>query len=168
MGNRRKLGLLSVVLAGSMAMVHGSPLDCACVANLSALQKNACKGVVTVLCTLASKRFSTNVLPGSCNEVPASGVVMNAGTNVIVRNVMELQSNQFQCIVRFVATPQVPVASPTVACPTNTTVDCGSGWNFDLPVPITACSGVTVTEFATANSGTGLATGSPYYRTMEV
>jgi len=125
-------------------MEAAPPVDCDCVSNLPALQI-ACPGIVPDLCAIATHCFSTNVLAGSCNQVPPPGVTMRVGTNFIVLNVLDPQGNLFQCLVPFIVTAPLPPPGLTLACSSNKTVESGSGWSFDPPVALTAGCGVTVT-----------------------
>ena len=55
------------------------------------------------------------------------------GTYPLTLQVMDLQSNVYNCTISFVVLAQVPAPPLTVVCPTNKTVECGSGWSFDSP-----------------------------------
>jgi hypothetical protein len=71
---------------------------------------------------------------------------LNAGTYPLTLQVMDLQSNIYNCTITFTVLPQSPPPPLTVVCPTNKTVECGSGWSFDSPVVLSSCCGVNITS----------------------
>lgn len=71
-------------------------------------------------------------------------MTFGVGSYSINLTVQDLQSNYVSCAVQLTVLPQVPTPPLTVVCPTNKTVECGSGWSFDSPVILSSCCGVTV------------------------
>jgi hypothetical protein len=125
-----------VILIGFALLARGGPVppvDCNCVANLGALQTNACQGIVPDLCALGGNCFSTNLLAGSCSQTPAAGTIVGAGTNNILLSVMDAQSNVVQYVVSFNVSPPTP--SLQFICGPSKTVPCGSAWFF-IPVDV--------------------------------
>ncbi len=111
------------------------PLNCNCLTNITV----TCPGIVPDLCALFAPCFTTNMLPGSCTQSFPPGMQFPVGNYSINLTVQSLQSNYYSCAVQFTVLPPVPVTNLTVACPTNKTVECGSGWNFNPPVVLSAC-----------------------------
>ena len=104
-----------------------------------------CPGFVPDLCALAVNCFNTNYMPGSCIQGFPPGMQFVAGSYVINLQVMDLQSNVYNCAVPFVVNPVVPPPGLTVVCPTNSkTVECGSGWTFDPPIIVSSCCGASM------------------------
>ncbi len=157
-----KSRILSVCLGAALAafpfvlpaQISGPPpIDCGCVSNLPALQAT-CPGTVPDLCAIATNCFSTNMLPGSCTQGIAPGAQYPVGTYILNFQVLNLQSNAVSCAVPFVVSPPVPTPKLTVTCPTNKTVECGSGWYFDLPIIVSSCCGVSMpaTDIVVSNA----------------
>ncbi len=119
-----------------------SGLDCNCFTNLTL----TCPANVPDFCALAANCFGTNMIPGSCTQNFPPGMPLTAGSYPIFVQVLDLQSNAFNCIVNVTVQPPVPAPPLTVVCPTNKTVECGGGWSFDSPVILSSCCGVTVTS----------------------
>ena len=117
-------------------------IDCNCLTNVTV----TCPGFVPDLCVMAANCFGTNVLPGSCTQNFPPGMQLVAGTYPLTLQVMDLQSNLYNCTISFIVLPQVPTPGLSVVCPTNKIVECGSGWSFDSPVVLSACCGVTITS----------------------
>ncbi len=118
------------------------PINCNCLTNVTV----TCPGFVPDLCVQAANCFGTNLLPGSCTQNFPAGLPLNAGTYPLTLQVMDLQSNVYNCTVTFTVLPQTPPPPLTVVCPTNKTVECGSGWSFDSPIILSSCCGVNVTS----------------------
>lgn len=117
-----------------------TPLDCNCVTNITV----TCPAVVPDLCALFAPCFGTNMMPGSCTQNFPPGMQFPAGNYVLNLAVQDWQSNYISCPVQFTVLPPVPEPPLTVICPTNKTVECGSGWSFDSPVILSSCCGVTI------------------------
>lgn len=118
-----------------------TPINCSCITNITV----TCPAVRPDLCALFANCFTTNMLPGSCVQNLPPGMPVSVGTYVINLQVMDLQSNAFSCPVTFTVNPPTPAPPLTVLCPTNKTVECGSAWNFDLPVVTSSCCGLLIT-----------------------
>ena len=152
-----QLLLVALFLSAAIAATNAMPIvDCSCVANLSGLQTNSCVGVVPDLSVLATNCFSTNVIigsPGFCTQTPVAGSQVFPGTYVIQLTVTDSQSNSAQCSVPFTVT--APPANLSVVCTSNKTVECGTGWNFDQPIPTTTCCQpfITTTILSTVTNG---------------
>lgn len=131
--------VLDDVILNQLANTN-APLDCNCITNITV----TCPGVVPDLCAMFSGCFTTNIMPGSCTQSFPPGMTFGAGNYSISLTVQDLQSNYFSCPVQFTVLPQVPAPPLTVVCPTNKTVECGSGWSFDSPIILSSCCGVTV------------------------
>ncbi len=117
-------------------------INCNCLTNLTL----TCPAVVPDLCALAVNCFGTNMIPGSCTQNFPPGFPLSVGTYVLNVVVTDWQSNNVSCAVTITVLPQVPTPPLTVICPTNKTVECGSGWSFDSPVIVSSCCGVSVTS----------------------
>lgn len=117
-------------------------LDCSCFTNITL----TCPASVPDLCALAVNCFGTNMIPGSCTQNFPPGMPLSAGTYPINVQVLDLQSNYFNCVVTITVMAPVPAPPLTVICPTNKTVECGSSWSFDSPTILSSCCGVTVTS----------------------
>lgn len=128
-------------------LVSNSPvaLDCNCITNITV----TCPGVVPDLCALFSPCFGTNMMPGSCIQNFPPGYQFSAGTYTLNLIVQDLQSNNVNCSVQFTVLPPAIPPPLTVVCPTNKTVECGTGWSFDSPVILSSCCGATVTYLDT-------------------
>lgn len=117
-------------------------LDCSCLTNITL----TCPANVPDLCALATSCFGTNMIPGSCTQNFPPGMPLTAGTYPVNVQVLDLQSNYFNCVVTITVLPPAPAPPLTVVCPTNKTVECGSGWSFDSPTILSSCCGVTITS----------------------
>jgi hypothetical protein len=156
-----KSGLFGLALAGFVTAAHANPnppVDCNCVTNLPALQTNGCQGIVPDLCLLATNCFSPAVIigsPGYCSQSPPPDTIVGPGTTSLLFTVMDSQSNTVQCVVPFTVNP--PPSSFSLICVSNKTVQCGSGWTFDVPTWVTTCcdtNNVLVWESGTVTNGT--------------
>ena len=148
------IGLMLVAAFTNFPSLAASPVDCNCLTNLPGLQVT-CPGNVPDLCALAVNCFNTNYMPGSCTQNFPPGMQFAAGTYPLTLQVMDLQSNVYNCTVSFVVNPVMPPPGLTVTCPTNSkTVECGSGWTFDPPVIVSSCCGFSMpaTDTVISNS----------------
>ena len=145
------VSVLLFVTASFPARAVEPPVDCNCLTNLPGLQVT-CPGYVPDLCALATNCFTTNMLAGSCTQNFPPGMQLPVGTYSLGLQVMDLQSNVFNCPVTFTVDPPVPMTNLTVVCPTNKTVECGSTWYFDPPIILSSCCGVSTTSSDTVVS----------------
>ena len=147
MKSRAKSGFIGAVLTVlpwcGLAQLP-PPVNYNCLTNQPGLTVT-CPGYVPDLCALAAPCFSTNYIPGSCTQNFPPGFLLSVGSYSLTLQVQDLSSNVFNYAVPFVVLAQVPTPNLTVMCPTNKTVECGSGWSFDAPVVLTACCGVSIT-----------------------
>lgn len=127
-----------------------TPIDCACATNINL----TCPAVLPDLCATLTNCFTTNMLPGSCVQNFPPGMPLTVGTYMVNLQVQDLQSNAFSCLVTINVNPPPNPPPLTVICPTNKTVECGSGWNFDPPIITSSCCGLIVTpnDVAVSNS----------------
>jgi hypothetical protein len=125
---------------------------CSCVQSAPVLKTNACAGVVPDLCVYNSC-FSDNCGPLKCYQTPTAGTVVGPGITPITLSVLDCAGNSNGCVVPFTVTV-LPACGFSLVCSSNKTVECGSPWIFDPPVPVNSCAPATVTLTSLVTNGT--------------
>ena len=143
--------VLDDVILNLLSNSPPTTLNCSCLTNITV----TCPAVVPDFCAMFASCFGTNYMPGSCTQNFPPGMQFSVGTYPLTVQVMDLQSNVYNCTISFIVQAQTPPPPLMVSCPTNKTVECGSGWSFDTPIILSSCCGVTVTSSDTVLSGNG-------------
>jgi hypothetical protein len=154
--NQKTTGWFMAVLLGcTLAARANSPVDCNCLTNLPVFQVNGCIGIVPDLCTLATNCFSSNVVsaPGFCTQSPGPYTPVPPGITTIQFFVTDSNNNTAQCSVNFVVT--APPANLSLVCASNKTVECGTAWQFDPPIPSSTCCDQTFTTIVLSSITNG-------------
>ena len=132
-------------------------VNCVCLQSAAAavLTTNGCPAYVPNLSFLTNSGCISNTCGSvSLAQSPPAGTVVGAGPHPINVFVSNCSGTSNVCVLVFTVN-QGP-SSLALICSSNKTVQCGSTWDFDRPVPVTTCcdNKVTVTPATRVTNGT--------------